>query len=39
MLMTPSSEATDIDGQKGVRFPLRVTCLSGALRVVCPKSS
>ena len=39
MLMTPSSEATDIDGQSGVKFPLRVTCLSGALRVVCPKSS
>ncbi|MBQ4531689.1 MAG: YegS/Rv2252/BmrU family lipid kinase [Alistipes sp.] len=39
MLMTPSSEATDIDGQSGVKFPLQVTCLSGALRVVCPKSS
>lgn len=39
MLVTPSSEATDIDGQSGVRFPLKVTCLSGALRVVCPKSS
>lgn len=39
MFVTPSSEATDIDGQSGVRFPLKVSCLSGALRVVCPKTS
>ena len=39
MFVTPSCEATDIDGQSGVRFPLKVTCLSGALRVVCPKTS
>ena len=37
MLVTPSNEATDIDGQKGVKFPIRVSCLSGALRFVCPQ--
>lgn len=39
VLVTPSSEVTDIDGQKGVRFPMKVSCLSGALRFVCPRTS
>ena len=38
MLMTPVSDMTDIDGQKGVKFPMKATCLSGALRFVCPRS-
>ena len=29
-------EPTDVDGQKGARFPLRIECLAGGLRVVCP---
>lgn len=37
VLVTPASEVTDIDGQRGVRFPMTVTCLSGALRFVCPR--
>ena len=36
ILMTPSSEATDVDGQSGGRFPMRVKCLRGALNIVCP---
>jgi YegS/Rv2252/BmrU family lipid kinase len=37
MLVTPLSEDTDVDGQRGGRFPMKVTCLHGALRVVCPR--
>lgn len=29
-------EPTDVDGQQGTTFPLRIECLPGALRVVCP---
>lgn len=36
-LVTPMSEGTDVDGQCGGNFPMRVSCLHGALRVVCPK--
>ncbi len=34
--VTPTSEATDVDGQSGGRFPMRVSCLRGALTIVCP---
>ena len=36
-LVTPASEDTDVDGQSGGRFPMRVYCLHGVLKVVCPK--
>ena len=36
MLMSPSSEDTDVDGQRGGRFPMRVSCLRGALNIICP---
>jgi diacylglycerol kinase family enzyme len=36
-LVTPINEGTDVDGQRGGVFPMRVSCLHGALRVVCPK--
>ena len=36
-LVTPASEDTDVDGQSGGRFPMRVHCLHGVLKVVCPK--
>ena len=36
ILMSPSSEATDVDGQSGGRFPMRVKCLRGELNIVCP---
>lgn len=29
-------EPTDVDGQKGARFPLHIECLEGGLRVVSP---
>ncbi|MEG0807370.1 MAG: YegS/Rv2252/BmrU family lipid kinase [Alistipes sp.] len=29
------NEPTDVDGQKGAEFPLHITCLAGALRVMC----
>lgn len=35
-LVSPVSEATDVDGQSGGRFPMRVRCLQGALNIVCP---
>jgi diacylglycerol kinase family enzyme len=38
MLVTPISEDTDVDGQSGGRFPMKVSCLHGALRIVCPNS-
>ena len=37
MLVTPISEATDVDGQYGGKFPLRLSCIKGALRVRCPQ--
>ncbi|MFQ8804993.1 MAG: hypothetical protein ACLR8Y_07775 [Alistipes indistinctus] len=30
------NEVTDIDGQPGPRFPVRITCEAGALRVIRP---
>lgn len=36
-LVTPMSEDTDVDGQSGGRFPMRVSCMHGALKVICPK--
>ena len=36
-LVTPINEGTDVDGQRGGVFPMRVSCLHGALRVVCPQ--
>ena len=35
-LATPISEDTDVDGQRGGEFPMRVKCLHGDLNVVCP---
>ena len=35
-LMSPTSEATDVDGQSGGSFPMRVSCLRGALNIICP---
>lgn len=37
-LVTPMSENTDVDGQRGAHFPMRLSCLHGALKVVCPKN-
>lgn len=31
-------EPTDVDGQQGARFPLRIECLAGGLRVAAPRS-
>lgn len=36
ILVSPVSEETDVDGQRGGRFPMRVRCLRGALNIVCP---
>lgn len=36
MLVTPVSELTDVDGQSGGHFPMRVRCLHRALNIVCP---
>lgn len=36
-LVTPLSEDVDVDGQNGGRFPIKVSCLHGALNVVCPR--
>lgn len=35
-IRTPVDEPTDVDGQRGPRFPLRATCCAGSLRVVRP---
>ena len=35
-LMSPTVEDTDVDGQRGGSFPLRVKCLKGALKIVSP---
>ncbi len=31
------NEPTDVDGQKGAEFPLHIECLSGELRILCPR--
>ena len=36
-ISSPIDEPTDVDGQRGARFPLDVRCLPGLLRVVCPR--
>lgn len=36
MLYSYSEESTDVDGQAGPRFPVRITCEAGALRVIRP---
>lgn len=36
-IASPLDELTDVDGQRGARFPLRVECLPGELRVFCPQ--
>lgn len=36
-LVTPLEEDTDVDGQSGGAFPLRLNCLHGALQIVFPK--
>ncbi len=36
MLYSYNEETTDIDGQAGPAFPVRITCEAAALRVVCP---
>ena len=36
-LVTPTAEDTDVDGQRGGRFPMKVSCLHGALNIVCPR--
>lgn len=35
-IASPVDEPTDVDGQRGARFPLHVACLAGELRVLCP---
>jgi len=35
-IASPVDEPTDVDGQRGARFPLDIRCLPGLLRVVCP---
>lgn len=34
-IVSTVDEPTDVDGQKGADFPLRIECLPGELRVVC----
>ncbi len=31
------NEPTDVDGQPGAEFPLHIECVSGGLRVMCPR--
>lgn len=33
------NEPTDVDGQPGAEFPLRIECLAGKLRIRCPKEN
>lgn len=33
------NEPTDVDGQPGAEFPLRIECLAGELRIRCPKEN
>ena len=37
VLATCIDEDTDVDGQRGGEFPMRVVCLHGELNVVCPQ--
>lgn len=36
-IVSTVDEPTDVDGQPGARFPLRIECLPGALRIRCPR--
>lgn len=36
-LLTPIDVDTDVDGQSGGHFPMKVSCLHRALNVVCPR--
>lgn len=38
-LDTYFNETTDVDGQAGPKFPIRITCEPGALQVLVPKES
>ncbi len=38
-LATCIDEDTDVDGQRGGEFPMRVVCLHGDLNVVCPQEN
>ncbi len=38
VISSRGNESTDIDGQPGPSFPIRITCLPGALKVLCPKA-
>jgi YegS/Rv2252/BmrU family lipid kinase len=35
-LVSPVDTDTDVDGQRGEQFPIKLSCLRGALTVVCP---
>lgn len=37
LLHSYNEETTDIDGAAGSRFPVRIACEPGALRVICPQ--
>ena len=37
LLHSYNEETTDIDGQPGPQFPVRIACEPGALRVICPQ--
>lgn len=36
-IVSTSDIRTDMDGQKGADFPLHIECISGGVRVICPK--
>ena len=36
---SPVAEPTDVDGQRGARFPLTIHCLKGALRIRCARTT
>lgn len=38
-LMSPTSEATDVDGQCGGHFPMKLSCMRGALNIICPRET
>lgn len=35
-LVSPVSTDTDVDGQRGEQFPIKLSCLPGVLNIVCP---
>ncbi|MCC8089748.1 MAG: YegS/Rv2252/BmrU family lipid kinase [Rikenellaceae bacterium] len=38
VITSASDETTDIDGQPGPSFPLKITCEPGAVKVICPRA-